>query len=601
MWNEEQDGGYRPPYVDPLSGVSVTAPASGWTPPPVREEPAGASWMPPPGPGEEQAGEPAAKVTDAELEDALATVVEIFNRASREEQAAQEDAQPAPAAQERPRVDPSAVWTPPAAEQPLVEQPAAQPPAPDPEPVQTPPAGSWTPPAREAGPEREEPRPQADGAAWSAPGGAAGQAPGWTPGAQSFDPTTAAAVAAAMATVFADIGRTQYGVQSQPGPGTPQGGGQFNTSIENVVAAIMSDAGRRTGVQPDAAQERAAEEEMVEIISSVHSWEAAPEPQAEEAEWDPIQAEAARVRATIREDQGAREPERPRAQESAAPPNAEPPEPETQKSAPRRAEQRGERPVYGRAVKARRPRAKLRIARGARAKGMRGGLDLSKTRLNVAIQRKTMASPSRAIPIFLLVLVCIAAFGYFGVYQFMARANQEESVLRALQAEAARLTQATAGFPAVQQEYTLYGKSWMTEEEQAQVDVLEVLALSESELMPRARVQNVTMNQNVLSVTMSGVTLDATALIVSNLEAMDIVEKVSVYTAASLDDQNGVVSPGGYVPEQPEGVQAPVQAQPGAGAAVNTNVTMSITLKDPDYAPPPAPAPEAQGGEEAAG
>lgn len=595
MWNEEQDGGYRPPYVDPLSGVSVTAPGSGWTPPPVREEPAVGSWTPPPGPGEEQAGEPAARVTDAELEDALATVVEIFNRASQEEQAAQEDAQPAPAAEERPRAEPSAVWTPPVAERPA----PTPPPTPDPE--QTPPAGSWTPPDRESGPEREEPRPQADGAAWSAPGGQAGQAPGWTPPAQGFDPTTAAAVAAAMATVFADIGRTQYGIQSPPGPGAPQAGGQFNTSIENVVAAIMSDASRRTGAGPDAAQERAAEEEMVEIISSVHSWETAAEPQAEEAKWDPIQAEAARVRATIREDQGAREPERPQAQESAAPPTVEPPEPEAQKSAPGRAEQRGDRPVYGRAVKARRPRAKLRIARGARAKGMRGGLDLSKTRLNVAVQRKTMASPSRAIPVFLLVLVCIAAFGYFGVYQFMGRANQEEAVLRALQAEAARLTQATAGFPAVQQEYNLYGKSWMTEEEQAQVDVLEVLALSESELMPRARVQNVSMNQNVLSVTMSGVTLDATALIVSNLEAMDIVEKVSVYTAASLDDQYGVVSPGGYVPEQPEGVQAPVQAQPDAGAAVNTNVTMSITLKDPDYTPPPAPVPEAQGGEEAAG
>ena len=576
MWNEEQGGGYRPPYVDPLSGVSVTAPAAGWTPPP--------------GPDGEQAEAPAAKVTDAELEDALATVVEIFNRAGQEEQAAQEGAQPAHAAQERPRVEPSAVWTPPAAEQTT----------PAPEPGRTPPAGDWIPPVREAGPEREEPQPQAAQETWSAPAGQTGQAPGWTPPTQGFDPTTAAAVAAAMATVFADIGRTQYGIQSPPGPGAPQGGGQFNTSIENGVAAIMSDASRITGARPDAAQERAAEEEMVEIISSVHSWEAAPEPQAEEAEWDPIQAEAARVRANY-QGQGAAEPERPQAQESAAPPTAEPPEPEAQKSAPRRAEQRGDRPVYGRAVKARRPKAKLRIARGARAKGMRGGLDLSKTRLNVAVQRKTMASPSRAIPVFLLVLVCIAAFGYFGVYQFMGRANQEEAVLRALQAEAARLTQATAEFPAVQQEYNLYGKSWMTEEEQAQVDVLEVLALSESEPMPRARVQNVTMNQNVLSVTMSGVTLDATALIVSNLEAMDIVEKVSVYTAASLDDQYGVVSPGGYVPEQPEGVQAPVQAQPGTGAAVNTNVTMSITLKDPDYTPPPAPAPEAQGGEEAAG
>lgn len=603
MNNEGQDQEFHPPFSDPLSGITVTrAPAQGqgfqsWTPPPPAPDP-----QPP----------------EQKPEESIEDILEMFRREA-EETAKARAPEAAPEAPSPGGQGGAGGWTPPTPEEPVPH--VTEESAPDVAPFQAP----WM----TGGDTPTPPPPQAEDAF----GGAAqytppqyqaqpGAAPQYAqppfqaqPGAASIDPTTTAAVAAAMAAVLTDIGRTRYGYQAGQGQGVAMGGG-YAGGIENMMASIMAEASRISGQPVGASAPQEAQANVSDIVAEVQGWdtprqsEAAAEPGAAGAQpvfTDPIQAEAARVQARSAPANDVQQAVS-AADTAAEAPASTPPAPPGQagerpdNKPPRTPPQDKNRAVR----KSPKKRSKPKIAKDAKAKGMRGGLDLSKTSVNVAVQVKTMASPSRAIPLFLLVMVCIAAFCWFGVIQFMARADAEEDRLRIREQERDRLTLATADFNEVQRQYVLFGDTWMNETEQAQVDALDVLAVAESELLPAARVESVSMDHNLLSVNMSGVTLEATAGIVSRLEQLDIVKSVSVYTAASLENPD-VVTQGGYTPEQtgePGGetpvaeASAPVEGAPGSEK--NTTVAMSIVLGLPDAEEEPQEPGESQTpGEEA--
>lgn len=564
MSNEDQDQGFRPPFLDPLSGITVTQPPE--------QGAGGRSWTPPPA---------------VEQEESIEDILEMFRREAGPEtgpEAADQSAPPEPGP-------------------PYASAPSAQGgPVPGPQGPEQPPAGApfqapWM------GGGGAPPPPPAEGPYADAPPYAQPQfqAPSGAAAPQQIDPTTTAAVAAAMAAVLTDIGRTRYGYQAVHGQ-QPMMGGGYAGGVESMMASIMAEASRISS-QPMGTQQKAEQSEVLDIVAEVHGWDA---PERSEAPsesgpagapsvfTDPIQAEAARVQSRSAPENAGQQAG------SAADPAVEAtasfrPDPpgggdawSTNKppSAPAADE---DRPVR----KSPKKRGKLKIAKDARAKGMRGGLDLSKTSVNVAVQVKTMSSPSRAIPLFLLVLAVIAAFGYFGVYQFINRVGQEESRLRALEQRREQMTVATVALPEVQKEYTLYGDTWMNEAELAQVDVMEVLSVVESQLLPWARVESVALTQNLLSVNLSGVTLEATAGIVDRLERLEIVKSVSVYTAATLAAQE-VVSP----PIEAEGPEAAA-----AGEAQNTNIAMTIVLQLPEAGeipPGSEPVPTEHSGEGAA-
>ena len=157
----------------------------------------------------------------------------------------------------------------------------------------------------------------------------------------------------------------------------------------------------------------------------------------------------------------------------------------------------------------------------------------SKVTLNLAMKEKSQFAPGKLIPLLLVLIVLASLFGKFAVADRLAEVDLAQAELNALQQRKANLEAATAGYEELSQEYARYSTGWMTEDEQAAVTRAEMLSLIESELMPGSRVQRVSASSNILSVELSGVTLEDTSRFVKRLYQRPDVTNVAVYTAST--------------------------------------------------------------------
>lgn len=156
----------------------------------------------------------------------------------------------------------------------------------------------------------------------------------------------------------------------------------------------------------------------------------------------------------------------------------------------------------------------------------------TKTTLNLCMKEKTINSPSRIIPLFLLVVLVALAFGKFAVADRLAAASRAEQAAVRAEADLSALRQQTRDYEKVREEYerTLFGGA---DEDQAQVDRMEVLALVEDIIMPAAQVASWSALDNMMTLSLSGLTLSDTSDLIKSLLTSDIVEAVDVYTVGA--------------------------------------------------------------------
>lgn len=187
---------------------------------------------------------------------------------------------------------------------------------------------------------------------------------------------------------------------------------------------------------------------------------------------------------------------------------------------------------------------------------MRGKQIPQKKTINLVIKEKSQFRPTRVIPLFLLLAALVTAFAKFAVLDRLDHVAAERAKLIGVLAQQSALEASTADYNEVAAQYRRYASNWMNDSERAAVDRMEVLALVEAELMSVAGVEKFSIADNVLSVNLTGITLDQTSVIVQRLNTYPIVSSVSVYTATNQADRT----------------------QPG----VSTQVSMVITLSQPD-------------------
>ena len=125
-----------------------------------------------------------------------------------------------------------------------------------------------------------------------------------------------------------------------------------------------------------------------------------------------------------------------------------------------------------------------------------------------------------------------------GIFVRVERSNTRlrRAELLSLQLRKASLEEAVAGYDELAERYARYSVGWMTEDEQAAVSRMEMISLVEKELMPGSRVRQISAGGNILSVELSGVTLEDTAHFVQSLYQRPDVSNVSVYTASTKDE-----------------------------------------------------------------
>ena len=161
----------------------------------------------------------------------------------------------------------------------------------------------------------------------------------------------------------------------------------------------------------------------------------------------------------------------------------------------------------------------------------------TKKRMNLYFKVDRTTAPATAALYISFVVVVLVALSKVMILDPWLEVRGLEEQARQLEEENAALLLQLKDFSKVQEEYLRIAP---TEEEQAQGDILEVLQLIDSVIRPSAQVKQVSVSENKVLLTFSGVTLGESAQLVSLLEQSPLVTGASVDTAVSREEDQGL-------------------------------------------------------------
>ena len=160
----------------------------------------------------------------------------------------------------------------------------------------------------------------------------------------------------------------------------------------------------------------------------------------------------------------------------------------------------------------------------------------TKKRMNLYFKVDRTTAPATAALYISFVVVVLVALSKVMILDPWLEVRGLEEQARQLEEENAALLLQLKDFSKVQEEYLRIAP---TEEEQAQGDILEVLQLIDV-IRPSAQVKQVSVSENKVLLTFSGVTLGESAQLVSLLEQSPLVTGASVDTAVSREEDQGL-------------------------------------------------------------
>ncbi len=161
----------------------------------------------------------------------------------------------------------------------------------------------------------------------------------------------------------------------------------------------------------------------------------------------------------------------------------------------------------------------------------------TKKRMNLYFKVDRTTAPATAALYISFVVVVLVALSKVMILDPWLEVRGLEEQARQLEEENAALLLQLKDFRKVQEEYLRIAP---TEEEQAQGDILEVLQLIDGAIRPSAQVKQVSVSENKVLLTFSGVTLGESAQLVSLLEQSPLVTGASVDTAVSREEDQGL-------------------------------------------------------------
>lgn len=161
----------------------------------------------------------------------------------------------------------------------------------------------------------------------------------------------------------------------------------------------------------------------------------------------------------------------------------------------------------------------------------------TKKRMNLYFKVDRTTAPATAALYISFVVVVLVALSKVMILDPWLEVRGLEEQARQLEEENAALLLQLKDFSKVQEEYLRIAP---TEEEQDQGDILEVLQLIDGVIRPSAQVKQVSVSENKVLLTFSGVTLGESAQLVSLLEQSPLVTGASVDTAVSREEDQGL-------------------------------------------------------------
>ncbi len=161
----------------------------------------------------------------------------------------------------------------------------------------------------------------------------------------------------------------------------------------------------------------------------------------------------------------------------------------------------------------------------------------SKQTVNLVFRERSINSPSRAIPAFLLFLVFLALFVRFAFQGQLQKMTSAQASLEKVQADLSGLVEYNRDYEAVREQYSQYFNDYLNEDEAVLRDRLDVLTLLEECVMNQADLSSISIQGNICRISITDVPLNTISGIVADLESNPQVQYISVATAATENNE----------------------------------------------------------------
>ena len=170
-------------------------------------------------------------------------------------------------------------------------------------------------------------------------------------------------------------------------------------------------------------------------------------------------------------------------------------------------------------------------AKAAKSRGGKKMVTTAKVTMNFA-RHKREFNPTK---IAIVIVVATLLFTKFAILDPLQQKTDALTELSGKQDQMAVLNARLAGWDELQAIYGRYSYGWMTENETNLVERMDILKLMEKKIEPKARIEDFTISQNVLTLNLEGITLKQTSALVTELEQDPLVTSATVYKASNDD------------------------------------------------------------------
>ncbi len=151
------------------------------------------------------------------------------------------------------------------------------------------------------------------------------------------------------------------------------------------------------------------------------------------------------------------------------------------------------------------------------------------------VHHESSFNAKKVVPIILLLLIVAAVFAKIGIMDPLEQKTAAYSALAQKQEQLAAVSSKLVGYDELAMQYGRYSYGWMNDTEVNLVSRMDVLNLVEKKIARAATIDNLAVNNNVLTLNISGITLEQASTMVKSLEQSDLVVSASVYNAVAED------------------------------------------------------------------
>jgi len=162
----------------------------------------------------------------------------------------------------------------------------------------------------------------------------------------------------------------------------------------------------------------------------------------------------------------------------------------------------------------------------------------TKQTVNLAVRERKPLHLGAVVPAAIALALVVGLFCKFGVIDRLNTLTQAENAAARAQEQLAEVQMADADYDQVLEEYQSRSADETAGGSQMTATPMECLTLLETNLMPSARVESFSLADGVMTVKISGVTLNQISAICRQFDDSQLVDSVQVYTASTMEQNS---------------------------------------------------------------